>query len=63
MKAILFYTTAVMIVLTICSASLGTFLILSIIDVILVELYRKKLTLKDIIKYSGYNIWYKTLKP
>ena len=63
MKAILFYTTAVMIVLTICSASFGTFLILSIIDVILVELYRKNLTLKDIIKYSGYNIWYKTLKP
>ena len=62
MKAILFYTTAIMIAITLCITSLQSLVVLSIIDAALIVACRKYLTLRDIVKYSGYDIFYKMLK-
>lgn len=62
MKAILFYTTAIMIALTLCITSLQSLVVLSIIDAALIAVCKKYLTLRDVVRYSGYDIFYKMLK-
>jgi hypothetical protein len=62
MKAVLFYTTAIMIAFTLCTTSLQSLAVLSIIDAALIVACRKYLTLRDVVRYSGYDIFYKMLK-
>lgn len=65
MKAILFYSTAVSIIMSLClsEAPSWAYITLIISDIVLVSLCKKHLTIKDVCKYSGYNIWYKMIKP
>lgn len=65
LKALLFSVTALMILSTLCiigSTSLFNLLLFCAIDIALVIVCKKTLTLRDIIKFTGYSIWYKSLK-
>ena len=63
MKAILFYLTAVMIILTVCTMELSAKTLLMILaDTYLVSICYQMLSLRDIMHYTGYDIWYKMLK-
>ena len=64
MKAVLFYITAIMLFITLCvtNPSFTVMMALVIIDVILILLCMKYLSLRDIIKFTGYDTWYKHLR-
>lgn len=64
MKAVLFYITAIMLCLTMCitNPSFTVMMVLVIIDVILILLCMKYLSLRDVIKFTGYDTWYKHLR-
>lgn len=64
MKAILFYVTAIMLFITLCitNPSFTAVVVLAIIDAVLILLCMKYLSLRDIIKFTGYDIWYKHLR-
>lgn len=58
MKAILFYTTAVLLVL---SLSIDFPFTLLGVALVLTAVCCRVLTLKDVVKYSGYKAWYKLI--
>ena len=60
MKAILFYSTLVMIFITVCTVELSalTFLLI-LLDTQLVSLCCKVLSLREILHFIGYDVWYK----
>lgn len=64
MKAILFYVTAIMLFITLCitNPSFTAVVVLAIIDAVLILLCMKYLSLRDIIKFTGYDTWYKHLR-
>ena len=64
LKILLLYVTAISVLLTLCAVEASTiaFLTLILIDIILIVLCKKLLTLRELIRYSGYDIWYKSLK-
>ena len=64
MKAILFYITAIMLCLTMCitNPSFIAVVVLAIVDAILILLCMKYLTLRDVCKYTGYDVWYKNIR-
>ena len=65
MKAILFYLTAFAVIMTLCITDAPVLAYIGIVfaDVILVVLCRKYISFRDVVRYTGYDIWYKILKP
>ena len=61
LKGMLLWITAFFIVIAL-SSTVAMMLTLSIIILPLVYICFKVLTLRDIIKLSGYDVWYKWLK-
>lgn len=61
LKGMLLWTTAFLI-LTALSSTIAVMLTLSIIILPLVYICSQVLTLRDIVKLSGYDAWYKWLK-
>lgn len=61
LKGVLLWLTAFLIFIAL-SSTIAVMLILSIIILPLIYICFQVLTLKDIIKLSGYDIWYKWLK-
>lgn len=62
MKALVFYITAIVtMVLPFANLSLSWFF-LCIADFMLLIWCRENITFRELLKYSGYSIWYKLLK-
>ena len=61
LKGMLLWTTAFLILIAL-SSTIAVMLTLSIIILPLVYICSQVLTLRDIVKLSGYDVWYKWLK-
>lgn len=62
MKAIIFYIVSILTVLLLCSEITLAWFILAIVNVVLAAWCKKHLTLREVVRYTGYDIWYKFLK-
>lgn len=62
MKAILFYFTAILTVILLCMEISFAWTILAIVDIMLITLSHKYLSIRDVVKYSGYSAWYRMLR-
>ncbi len=62
-KFLLLYTTAILTVILLCSVTLNLqFFVLLFIDYVLIHLCMKHITFKELIRLSGYRIWYLNLR-
>ena len=61
LKGMLLWITAFLVFIAL-SSTIAVMLTLSIIILLLIYICFQVLTLKDIVKLSGYDIWYKWLK-
>ena len=62
MKALVFYITAILSAMLLCSEVSMVWLVLLAIDLVLLSWCHNNITLHEFIKYSGYKTWYKFLK-
>ncbi len=62
MKAILFYLTAIIAMVVLMSEVSLVWLLLILADIVLFCMCKNILSLRDVVKYSGYGMWYKFLK-
>lgn len=62
LKYLLFYLTAILTTLLICSVTINLqFFCLLLVDFVLILLCKHTLTLREVVRISGYSIWYKML--
>lgn len=62
MKAILFYLTAIIAMVVLMSEVSLVWSLLVLNDIVLFCMCKSVLSLRDVVKYSGYGMWYKFLK-
>lgn len=62
MKTIIFYITSILTILLLCLESSLTWAILIIVDAILIRWCYKHISLRELVRYTGYDIWYKHLR-
>lgn len=63
MKAILFYLTAIIAMVVLMSEVSLVWLLLVITDIALFCMCKSVLSLRDVVKYSGYKFYYKHILP
>lgn len=61
MKALVFYITAVLTMILVCSMPSLTWLFLIFLDMLLITWCAYNISTKEFIKLTGYNIWYKMI--
>ena len=61
MKALVLYFTALLSALLLMTEITPLWFILALVDIALITYLRSNITLKELIRYSGYDIWYKAL--
>lgn len=62
MKALLFYSTATIAMIVLMSEVSLVWLLLVLVDAVLYCMCKKALSLRDVVRYSGYSVWYKFIK-
>lgn len=61
MKPIIFYITSILAMLLLCSEISFTWLLLAVVDIMLIAWCHKHLSLREFIRYTGYEAFYKYL--
>lgn len=61
MKGTVLYMTAVLTMVLLSSEISITWLVLLVIDIMLISWCHSNITLHELVRYSGYKIWYKYL--
>lgn len=61
MKALTFYTASAILLVLLCSEPSLLWALLIAIDILLFMWCRENLTMRDVCKYTGYNLWYKII--
>lgn len=63
MKAILFYLTAIIAMVVLMSEVSLVWILLVLTDIALFYMCKNVLSLRDVVKYSGYKFYYKHILP
>lgn len=61
MKATIFYITAILTTVLLMTNITLDWFIMGIVDIVLVTWCRSNITLRELIKLTGYDIWYKMI--
>lgn len=61
MKALIFYTASIILMVLLCSEPSKLWALLAVAELPLFMWCKEHLTIKDVCKYTGYNLWYRMI--